>query len=89
MGEFSEGQITVEGISKYTVIAVLTRDRVMCFGLKSYGIGGFLGYGESTAIQFNAYRFNVNGDTLTIDENNKGCSNGSSIIPVIEIYGIF
>lgn len=88
-GTFDSGSIEVVGISKYTIIGVYTSDSVLCIGTKSYGSGGFLEYGSSSNISFNAYRFNTSGDTLTIDTNNTGATNGNQHIQVTEIYGIF
>lgn len=87
-GSFSDGSITVPGLSNYTIIGVYTGNYVMCIGTKLYGSGGFLEYGSSTNILFNAYRFNINGDTITLDDQNKGATNGTSLIPVKAIYGI-
>lgn len=87
-GTFDSGSIEVVGISKYTIIGVYTSDSVLCIGTKSYGSGGFLEYGSSSNISFNAYRFNTSGDTLTIDTNNTGATNGKQHIKVLEIWGI-
>ena len=88
-GTFDSGSIEVVGLSKYTIIGVYTSDSVLCIGTKSYGSGGFLEYGSSSNISFNAYRFNTSGDTLTIDTNNTGATDGTQHIQVTEIYGIF
>lgn len=87
-GNFTSGSITINGLSKYKIIGVFTSDSVMCIGSKNYGCGGFLEYGSDKNISFNAYRFSVNGDTLTIDLNNKGVSNGTKQISAVEIFGI-
>lgn len=88
-GTFDSGSIEIAGLSKYTIIGVYTSESVLCIGTKFYGSGGFLEYGSSSNISFNAYRFNASGDTLTIDTNNTGATNGKQHIQVIEIYGIF
>lgn len=88
-GTFDSGSIEIVGLSKYTIIGVYTSESVLCIGTKSYGSGGFLEHGSSSNILFNAYRFNVNGDTLTIDANNTGATDGTQHIQVTEIYGIF
>ena len=88
-GTFDSGSIEVVGISKYTIIGVYTSESVLCIGTKSYGSGGFLEYGSSSNISFNAYRFNASGDTLTIDTNNTGATNGNQHIKVLQIWGLF
>lgn len=88
-GTFDSGSIEIAGLSKYTIIGVYTSDSVLCIGTKSYGSGGFLEYGSSSNISFNAYRFNASGDTLTIDTNNTGATNGKQHIKVLQIWGLF
>lgn len=86
-GTFTSGEITVDGISSYSVIAVV-EGSVICFGTKYFGLGGFGEYG-TYGIGTRAYRFGVNGDTLTIDNNNKGGTNGTSQEAITAIYGVF
>lgn len=88
-GTFDSGSIEIVGLSKYTIIGVYTSDSVLCIGTKSYGSGGFLEYGSSSNISFNAYRFNASGDTLTIDTNNTGATNGKQHVKVLQIWGLF
>lgn len=86
-GSFTTGTITVDGISNYTVIIAIVGGAT-CIGSLQYGMGGAGGYGSYSTSIYN-YRFGVNGDTLTIDSNNRGGSNGTSNVAVTKIYGLF
>ena len=86
-GTFTSGSIDVDGLSDYSVIAVVVAT-VVCIGNKNYGLGGFCEDG-SYSHGFRSYRFDVSGDTLTIDSINKGGSNGTSQEIVSAIYGVF
>lgn len=54
-GSFTEGTITVPGLSKYKIF-IMSVGGVVCIGNISYGIGGAVGYGIFT-IQAYGYRF--------------------------------
>ena len=88
-GSFTEGTITVPGLSKYKVF-IMSVGGVVCIGNVSYGIGGAVGYGIFT-IQAYGYRFtpDISLETLTIDSLNKGGSNGTGNVAVTDIYGLF
>ena len=87
-GSFTEGTITVPGLSKYKVF-IMSVGGVACIGNVSYGIGGAVGYGIFT-IQAYGYRFtpDISLETLTIDSLNKGGSNGTGNVAVTDIYGL-
>lgn len=86
-GDFTSGNITVDGLSDYTLIAVDVAGCI-CFGNKNFGGGSVGAYASYSATEY-TYRFNPNGDTLTIDNNNRGGSNGSTNQSVRKIWGIF
>lgn len=86
-GTFTSNYIIVEGLSNYTLIAVDVGGCI-CFGNANYG-GGSVGAYASYGTTEYTYRFNPSGDTLTIDNNNRGGSNGSSNQPVRKIWGLF
>lgn len=86
-GTFTSGSITVDGLSNYTVIAV-SIGSVICIGSKFYGVGGFGAYGGYETGFYN-YRFSVNGNVLTINNENRGGSDGTQNMPVSAIYGLF
>lgn len=86
-GTFTSGNITVDGLSDYTLIAVDVAGCI-CFGNSNFGGGSVGAYGSYGATEY-TYRFNPNGDTLTIDNNNRGGSNGTSNQAVRKIWGLF
>lgn len=88
-GSFTEGTITVPGLSAYTIYVVYV-GTVACFGDCNYGIGGYGEYGNYP-IHTQGYRFTSNKslETLTIDSINKGGSNGIENVAVTAIYGLF
>lgn len=86
-GDFTSGNITVNGLSDYTLIAVDVAGCI-CFGNLNYGGGSVGAYGSYGATEY-TYRFSVNGDTLSINNENRGGSNGSANQPIRKIWGIF
>lgn len=86
-GNFTSGSITVNGLNDYTIIIAIVGGAI-CIGDLQYGIGGAGGYGSYTTSIYN-YRFGVNGNTLTIDNINRGGSDGTQNVPVTKIYGLF
>lgn len=86
-GSFTSDSITVPDLSNYNFIAVNVGG-AWCFGNVNYGIGGAGGYGSYTCSIY-SYRFRYNNNTLTIDDINKGGSNGSTNVAVTAIYGLF
>lgn len=86
-GSFTSDSITVDGLSNYTLFAMKV-GAVYCFGSRNYGLGGLLSYG-SYSIGYAGYRLGGSGDTLTIDNANRGGSYGSSNEPISEIWGLF
>lgn len=87
-GSFSSGSITVDGLSNYTVFIFVLDPTVYCIGSKAWGVGG-IGTYASYSTQIYNYRFGGSGDTLTINNENRGGSNGTSNVPVRAIYGLF
>ena len=87
-GSFTSGSITVDGLSDYTVFIFVLDPTVYCIGSKTWGIGG-IGTYASYSTQIYNYRFGGSGDTLTINNENRGGSNGTSNVAVRAIYGLF
>lgn len=85
-GSFTSGSITVNGLSDYTTIIVIVGGAT-CIGSLAYGAGGAGVYGSYATGIYN-YRFGVNGNTLTIDNINRGGSDGTKNVPVTKIYGL-
>lgn len=86
-GSFTSGSITINGLSDYTTIIAIVGGAT-CIGSLTYGSGGAGGYGSYATSIYN-YRFGVNGNTLTIDNINRGGSDGTSNVAVTKIYGLF
>lgn len=86
-GSFTTGSITINGLSDYTTIIAIVGGAT-CIGSLNYGSGGAGGYGTYATSTYN-YRFGVSGDTLTIDNVNRGGSNGTTNVAVTKIYGLF
>lgn len=85
-GSFTSGSITINGLSDYTTIIAIVGGAT-CIGSLTYGLGGAGVYGSYATSIYN-YRFAVNGNTLTIDNINRGGSDGTSNVPVTKIYGL-
>lgn len=85
-GSFTSGSITVPGLSNYSYV-IVNVGGVSCFGSHEYGgnvISGYASYGFA----YRSYRFSVNGDKLTIDDINKGGSDGTGNVEVRNIIGL-
>ena len=87
-GSFSSGSITVPNLSDYTYFVFKSGNSYNASGTASLGIGGYRDWASDNLVHV-YYRFNVSGDTLTIDSNNRGMREGSRNIAVTEIYGVF
>ena len=87
-GSFTSGDITVPGLTNYNVILVLVAGAVWCIGSRNYGAGGIGQYGGYATATYN-YRLTGTGDTMTIDNLNKGGSDGTQNQPITDIYGLF
>ena len=87
-GNFTTGSITVDGLDDYTVFIYVLDPTIYCIGSKIWGVGGIGTYASYNTQLYN-YRFNVSGNTLSIDNNNKGGSNGTSNVALKAIYGLF
>lgn len=87
-GSFSSGTITVSEISDYKLIAIYV-DNVMMLGNQYYGGTTFATYAQLTTSTY-AYRYtyNATNETLTIDSNNKGATNGTSSLTITKIVGL-
>lgn len=86
-GNFTSGSITVPNLSDYTAIAV-NLNGILCFGNRYYGSCSVMLYAQ---FSFNTYGYRLTGtgNTMVIDENAKGGSNGSANVAITEIYGLF
>lgn len=89
-GTFSSGSLQVSGISDYTMIAVLIDGAVLGFGSQRYGGCSFTQYASAGIASF-GYRYNYNAttETLSTDGEQTGATNGTNIVPITKIYGIF
>ena len=86
-GSFSSGSITIDGLENYRLISVILEGGIPCIGTKSYGHGAIVAYG-GYGINHYAYRFGTSGNTLTINDVDKGGSDGTKNLPVVQIYGV-
>lgn len=87
-GSFTEGEITVPGLSNYQVIIVLVQGAVYCIGSRYYGLGGIGVYGSYDIATY-CYRCTGTGDKMVINEYNKGGSDGNQNQPITDIWGVF
>lgn len=89
-GTFSSGSLQVNGISNYTMIAVLINNEVLGFGSQRYGGCSFTQYATAGIASY-GYRYNYNAttETLSTDSQQTGATNGTNIVPITKIYGIF
>lgn len=71
--QFKEGTLNVPGISSGQLFAFFTNSGVVCVGSRYMGIGGYLKYNSTSETIIISYRYNVSGDNIIIDNNNKGC----------------
>ena len=94
-GSWSSGSITVPGYSEYElfVFSSSASEGVFIIGSDWAGIGGYSLYG-SNYIAVMGYRFGVDGNTLTIDDANKGITSwdpstgATNTFAVTKIYGL-
>ena len=88
-GSFSSGTLSVPHISEYTMICVLAGGLLMV-GNQSYGGMVFRAW-RSTSTTAYAYRYtyNATNETLTIDTDNAGATNGTNNIAITKIIGVF
>lgn len=87
-GSFTDGSITVKNSTNYKVFVVEVLGSVCCLGSRYYG-GTMIGtYGSYNQERY-TYRIGGVGDIWTIDNANKGGSNGTSNVAVTKIYGLF
>lgn len=89
-GSFASGTITVEGISNYTMVAMVAGD-VFCVGSPSWG-GGLWGNYGYLSVDYMGYRFvyTKSNETLTINSTNQGARTSTgTVYPVTAIYGLF
>ena len=88
-GAFSTGSIIVPDISKYTLIAINVAG-ILCLGNQRYGGCVFTKYHTlETASYGYRYTYNSTNETLTVDTNNTGATDGTTRQTITEIYGIF
>lgn len=89
-GTFSSGSLQVSGISDYTMIAVLINNEVLGFGSQRYGGCSFTQYATAGIASY-GYRYNYDAttETLSTDSQQTGATNGTRIVPITKIYGVF
>lgn len=88
-GNFSTGSITVHDISKYTLIAIKVGE-VLCLGNQSFGGCVFTKFTtlETTSYGYR-YTYDPINETLTVDNQQTGATDGTNRLAISEIYGIF
>ena len=88
-GNFTTGSITVPDISKYTLIAINVAG-VLCLGNQQYGGCSFTKYTtlETTSYGYR-YTYDSTNETLTVDNEQTGATDGTNRQTITEIYGIF
>lgn len=97
-GDWSTGSLTVNGISNWLLVGFETSDGLsgyISIGTFRRGCGGYGRYQGNDSIMF-SHRFAVNGDTLTIDNDNRGMYfdggttyGGNASCHIRKIYGFF
>lgn len=87
-GTFSTGELTVTGISNYSLIGIYV-ENVLMIGNQLYGGLAFRTY-KATTISMYGYRFTYDSanEVLRTDTDNPGASNGSSQLTITKIIGI-
>lgn len=87
-GSFSSGTINVPEISNYSLIGIYVGNLLM-IGNQYYGGSSFRTY-QALTISAYAYRYtyNATNETLTIDSNNGGATNGTSNLTITKIIGL-
>lgn len=88
-GSFTTGSIHVPNISKYTLIAINVNG-VLCLGNQRYGGCVFTRYNALDTTSYGyRYTYDSINETLTVDTNNTGATDGTNRQTITEIYGIF
>lgn len=85
-GNFTSGSVEVPELSNYALIMVSVGG-APCIGNANYG-GTLYGAYGTYAINQMSYRFAASGNTLTIDANNKGGTDGTGQQPITAIHGL-
>lgn len=88
-GTFSTGTLTVPNLNEYTVICIFSGS-LMMIGNQSYGGSVFRTYRNVTTTSW-GYRFtyNATNNTLTTDTDNPGATDGTGLIAINKIVGVF
>ena len=88
-GSFATGTITVSGISDYSMICIYVGN-VMMIGNQRYGGTVFRTYRLMTT-QTYVYRYTYSdtNETLTIDTDNPGATDGTNNLTITKIVGVF
>lgn len=88
-GSFSSGVLHVSGISDYTMICIFVGN-LMMIGNQRYGGTTFRTYRALTT-QTYAYRYTYSdtNETLTIDTDNPGATDGTNNLTITKIVGVF
>lgn len=88
-GSFSSGTISVPNLNEYTMICVFAGGLLMV-GNQSYGGMVFRTYRNVTTTSW-GYRltYNATNNTLTIDTDNQGATDGTGLIAITKIIGVF
>lgn len=88
-GSFSSGTISVPNLSEYTMICVLAGGLLMV-GNQSYGGMVFRAWRSETTIAYvYRYTYNATNETLTIDNDNRGATDGTNNVAITKIIGVF
>jgi hypothetical protein len=88
-GSFSSGTISVPGISEYTMICILAGSLLMV-GNQRYGGMVFRTYRSTTTSSYGyRYTYNATNNTLTIDTDNAGATDGTNNVAITKIIGVF
>ena len=88
-GTFSTGTLTVPNLNEYTVICIFSGN-LMMIGNQSYGGGVFRTYRNVTTTSW-GYRFtyDATNNTLTTNTDNPGATDGTGLIAINKIIGVF
>lgn len=88
-GSFSSGTLSVPHISEYTMICVFAGS-LMMVGNQRYGGMVFRAWRSTTTTSYGyRYTYNATNNTLTIDTDNAGATDGANNVAITKIIGVF